>query len=119
MRTRSIAALGCLAALACARKIEGPTPTVSAAQNERDLSTAPAWLCNAQGDPANGWLIDVLGDNFAPLPTHTISGTPGLQMPSIKLDGPESYTVPDAYVRFVSRSRMPLAMRTADSTAGT
>ena len=40
-----------LLALGCSRKIEGPTPTVSGAENEHDHSTGPALLCNAQGDP--------------------------------------------------------------------
>src|SRR5260370_32794770 len=63
---RSLATTLCVLALsACARKIEGPTPTVSGARSERDQSTAPAYLCNTQGDPTDGWLTEVLGDNFA------------------------------------------------------
>ena len=101
----------------CSRSISGPTPAVSGARDERDLSTAPAILCNAQGDAADGWLIDALGDNFAPLPTNSLAGAPGLLMPDVRLDGPESYTVPTAYVRFADKARMPLAMRTANSAA--
>ena len=91
--------LALLLVCACARRISGgPTPSVTGARNERDLSTAPASLCNAQGDPANGWLMDVLGDDFAPMPADLLSGTPTLLMPVVRLDGPESFVVPDAQV---------------------
>jgi len=103
---------------ACSYKIEGPTPVVTGAQNERDSSTGPAYLCNAQGDPAAGWLVDALGDKFAPLPTGALTQTSaGVAMPAVSVAGPESYTVPPAYVRFIDKTRMPLAMRTADSAA--
>jgi hypothetical protein len=112
---RRILLLTCL--LGCSKKIEGPTPAVTSAQNEIDQSTAPALLCNAQGDPASGWLIDVLGDNFAPMPAGALSGKPAVAMPIVRLDGPERYTVPDAHVRFADKKRLSLAMRTADSAA--
>ena len=102
---------------ACSYKIEGPTPVVTGARNERDQSTGPAYLCNAQGDAASGWLVDALGDKFAPLPTGALVHTPGVTMPTVALSGPESYTVPVAYVRYIDQTRMPLAMRTADSAA--
>ena len=38
-------------------------------------------------------------------------------MPAVELVGPESYVLPPQYVRFHDRTRMPLAMRTADSAA--
>ena len=102
---------------ACSHKIEGPTPSVSGARNEHDQSTGPAYLCNAQGDPADGWLIDALGDKFAPLPTGALVGTAGVRMPDVALSGPQAYTVPSARVRFADKTRMPLAMPTKDSTA--
>lgn len=115
---RTTALLASFIALAgCSRKIQGPAPAVSGARNERDQSTAPAYLCNAQGDAADGWLVDALGDNFAPLPVNSLSGAPGLLMPTVRVDGPESYTLPPAYVRFVNKTRMPLAMRTGDTAA--
>src|ERR1700682_4806499 len=115
MILRRILFLTCL--LGCSKKIEGPTPAVAGAQNEFDQSTAPALLCNAQGDPASGWLVDVFGDNFAPMPAGALSSKPTVAMPIVRLDGPESYTVPDAYVRFADKKRLPLALRTADSAA--
>ncbi len=102
---------------ACSYKIEGPTPVVTGARSERDQSTGPAYLCNAQGDAASGWLVDALGDKFAPLPTGALVHTPGVTMPTVALSGPESYAVPAAYVRFIDQTKMPLAMRTADSAA--
>jgi hypothetical protein len=115
MAVRRMLLLTCL--LGCSKKIEGPAPAVTSAQNEIDQSTAPALLCNAQGDPASGWLIDVLGDNFAPMPAGALSSKATVAMPIVRLDGPEKYTVPDAYVRFAEKKRLPLAMRTAHSTA--
>src|SRR5256885_13820810 len=108
--------LALLLVCACARRISGgPTPSVTGARNERDLSTAPATLCNAQGDPADGWLVDVQGDNFAPFPGNLLSGTPTLVMPVVRLDGPESYVVPDAQVRFGDKTRLPVGMPTRDT----
>ena len=113
MKTRWIVPL--LAVVSCAKTIEGPTPAVTAARSQRDQTTAPAYLCNAQGDSADGWLIDALGDAFAPLVTNVLSGTPAVQMPEVSLGGPATYQLPKAWVRFDTRNRMPLAMRTADS----
>ena len=110
-------AFAILALVGCAKTISGPTPAVSGARNERDKSTGPAYLCNAQGDPADGWLVDALGNNFAPLPTNSLAGTPDIAMPEVKLAGPESYTLPAQYVRFSDKTRMPLAMRTANTAA--
>ena len=90
---------------------------MSGARNEHDQSTGPAYLCNAQGDPADGWLIDALGDKFAPLPTGALVGTAGVRMPDVALSGPQAYTVPSARVRFADKTRMPLAMPTKDTTA--
>ncbi|MCA1828302.1 MAG: hypothetical protein LC689_15370 [Myxococcales bacterium] len=103
--------------LACAKGISGPTPQVSNAIGEQDQSAAPAFLCNGQGDPAAGWLVDAIGDNFAPLPADTLHSNPGVAMPRVTLTGPETYTLPGAYVRFTDKTRMPLAMRTKDSAA--
>ena len=102
---------------ACSYKIEGPTPVVTGARNERDQSTGPAYLCNAQGDAASGWMVDALGDKFAPLPTGALVHTAGATMPAVALSGPESYTLPSAYVHFIDQTKMPLSMRTADSAA--
>ena len=114
MRIRT---LSLLLAAGCAKSISGPTPTVSGAVNERDQSTGPAYVCNAQGDPVDGWLVDAIGDHFAPIPTGALGKTTGIAMPKVTLTGPESYTLPEAYVRFHDRTRMPLAMRTADTAA--
>jgi hypothetical protein len=113
MKTRWTVLL--LAVASCAKSIDGPTPTVTAARSQRDQTTAPAYLCNAQGDTTDGWLIDALGDAFAPLVTDVLSGTPAVQMPEVALAGPASYQLPKAWVRFDTRNRMPLAMRTADT----
>src|SRR5207248_2519006 len=109
--------LALLLVCACARRISGgPTPSVTGARNERDLSTAPASVCNAQGDPADGWLMDVLGDDFAPMPADLLSGTPALLMPVVRLDGPESFVVPDAQVQKADKTRLTVAMLTPDSS---
>src|SRR5579859_7952942 len=102
---------------ACSYKIQGPTPVVTGAQNERDKSTGPAYVCNAQGDPTDGWLVDALGDKFAPIPNQALVHTAGVTMPAVTLSGPETYPVPYKYVRFIDKTRMPLALRTADSLA--
>ena len=115
MRRRFLSLL--LVVSSCSYKIQGPTPVVTGARNERDQSTGPAYLCNAQGDAASGWMVDALGDKFAPLPTGALVHTPGVTMPTVALTGPEPYTVPAAYVRFIDQKTMPLAMRTADSAA--
>ena len=114
MCARSLLLLLCLA---CAKGIQGPAPSVTGAVSEQDRSTGPAFLCNTQGDPAAGWLIDALGDNFAPLPAGALHEHTGVAMPKVTLAGPESYTLPEPYVRFTDKTRMPLAMRTRDSTA--
>ena len=54
---------------------------------ERDQSTGPAYVCNAQGDPADGWLVDAIGDHFAPIPIGTLHGASGVQLPAVELDG--------------------------------
>src|SRR5258708_19096935 len=112
MRVRSLPIWLILAA--CSYKNEGHTPVVGGAQNERDNSAAPAYLCNAQGDPT-GWLVDVLGDKFAPLPTGSLVHTAGVTMPTVSFAGPENYTLPAPDRHFIDKTRMPLAMRTRTS----
>ena len=104
--------------LSCARRISGPAPAVSGARSEQDGSASPSALCNAQSSrQADGWLVDVLGRNFAPLPTNALSGTPGVVMPQVTLSGPESYLVPESRVRFADGTRLVLEMPTRDSNA--
>ena len=104
--------------LACSRRISGPVPTVAGTRSEQDGSGSPAALCNAQGSAqADGWLIDVLGKDFAPLPTGILSDAPGVVMPQVTLSGPETYLVPELRVRFADPTRLVLDMPTADTRA--
>ena len=111
---RRMFALVCFA-LGCSGGIEGPAPSLTAAANRLLPGASPAIVCNAQGDPSGGWLVDLTGDGFSPLPLDTVSGAEGLQMPSVALAGPESYALPDARVLFIDRTRLPLAMPTANT----
>jgi hypothetical protein len=116
MSYRNLSLLLCL--LACSRKIDGPTPAVTGARNERDQSTGPAIVCNAQGDPTDGWLVDALGSGFAPIPSNTLSGTAAVIMPSVLLQtATASIPVPDARVRFADSTRLVLALQTKDTAA--
>lgn len=108
----SAAFLGALSG--CPRAIEGPTPVVTGTSGPGGSS--PAVVCNAQGDPATGWPFEVLGERFAPLPTGVLTSSPGLLMPEVSLDGPQSLQLAPTHVRFVDATHLTVQLLTQDST---
>jgi hypothetical protein len=114
MRPPLLLALGIAA---CGQQIEGPAPTLSAAVNELLPGRQPATVCNAQGDAERGWLVDLIGTGFSPLPLNTIAGAQGLSMPTVTLSGPEELVLPEQRVLFADPSRLPLAMPTRHTAA--
>ena len=111
---RSTFALAIIA-LGCSSGIEGPAPSLTAAVNELQPGASPAIVCNAQGDASRGWLVDLTGNGFSPLPIDTVSGAEGVQMPDVSLAGAETYALPAARVLFADKTRLPLAMPTANT----
>ena len=99
--------------------MEGPTPTVTGTENEVDRGHNPATICSAQGDPTNGWLVDVLGADFSPLPAGVLTDQPQLIMPSAALTGPSRVEIPQSRVSFVDSTRIVLAVPTRDTTGAT
>lgn len=100
-------------AASCARSSKGPTPTLSSTSNPLEPNHSPANVCNAQGASTNGWKIDLVGDGFAPLPINTLTGSPGLAMPTVSLAGPQSYSLPGDRVFFVDATHLILLMPTS------
>jgi len=113
-----LAGAAAFAMAACSRHIDGPRPALTTTVNEADPLRTPATVCNAQGDPAQGWIIHLIGDRFSPLPTGTLGKSAGLLMPFVMLSGPEQFQVPDAAVFFLDKTRLPVFLPTRDSSAG-
>jgi len=103
-------------ALACSKKLTGPTPELDAAQNPLTPATRPAPVCNAQGIATNGWEIDVLGASFAPLPVDLLTSQSGVILPSAKLGGAQPFDLPADRVFFVDSGKLVLLFPTANTS---
>ncbi len=103
--------------LACSRKMEGPTPSISTTLNEVDQTRSPAVVCNAQGDPTAGWLVDIMGDNFSPIPQNVLGDTPGTMLPTVSLSGPGNYSFSPDRVFFSDKTKLVIQMPTRDTAS--
>jgi hypothetical protein len=81
-----------------------------------DRGHNPATVCNAQGDPTNGWLVDVMGADFSPLPAGVLTDQPEVIMPSAALTGASTLQIPESRVSYVDSTRIVLAFPTRDTT---
>jgi hypothetical protein len=104
-------------ASACSRKMEGPSPVISNTVNEVDVSRSPAVVCNAQGDRSAGWLVDIFGDNFSPIPQDVLGDTPGTILPAVSLSGPQTYSFAPDRVFFSDKTKLVLQMPTSNTTS--
>jgi len=104
-------------AFACSRKMEGPSPSISNTINEIDASRSPAVVCNAQGDPSAGWLVDIMGDNFSPIPENVLNDAPGTMLPTVSLSGPQTYSFSANRVFFSDKTKLVVQMPTKDTAA--
>jgi hypothetical protein len=102
-------------AFACSRKMEGPSPSISNTINEVDASRSPAVVCNAQGNPTAGWLVDIMGDNFSPIPENVLNDAPGTMLPTVSLSGPQSYSLSPSQVFFSDKTKLVIQLPTKDS----
>ena len=101
--------------VACSRDIRGPSPVVQGIVNPREPAHTPGVVCNAQGDPAAGWPVDLLGKDFSPMPTGVLTDRKGVAMPEVTLSGPETWAVPRERAFFFDSGRLALFVPTRDS----
>ncbi|WP_224248782.1 hypothetical protein [Hyalangium gracile] len=113
MRLHLIAALLVLAG--CSRTTEGPTPSITGTINPRQRNTAPARMCNAQGDE-RGWRLELLGERFTPVPQDVLTDTPTVGMPEVTLKGPVTLTLDRDRVSYRDSTLLLLDIPTRDTT---
>jgi hypothetical protein len=99
----------------CSRSTEGPIPKLTGTINPLQRNVTPARVCNAQGGE-RGWLIDLEGERFTPIPQDVLTDEPTVGLPEVTLKGPTTVTLARDHVFYRDPTLLRLQIPTRDTT---